>query len=144
MRTNAVLRAFALGATCGLRSMTGPAVVRWRAHDPLRLGFAALAAGELIADKLPATPPRTIPPALIFRALSGGFSGYWLARSLAAEGGSGALAGALGALAGAYAGMAVRSTIVRASGLPDSLVALAEDAVALGGAVAATAKPVER
>ena len=144
MLTNAALRAFGLGVTCGLRSMTGPAVVRWRARDPLRLALAGLAAGELIADKLPATPPRTIPPALVFRAISGGFSGYWVARSLAADGSSGALAGALGALAGAFGGMAVRSRIVRASGLPDPLVALAEDFLALGGALAATAKPVEQ
>jgi len=144
MRTNAVLRAFGLGVTCGLRSMTGPAVMRWRVRDPLRLALAGLAAGELIADKLPATPPRTIPPALIFRAISGGFSGYWVARSLAADGRSGALAGTLGALAGAFGGMAVRSRIVRASGLPDPLLALAEDALALGGALASTAKPVEQ
>jgi uncharacterized membrane protein len=143
MRREVVVRSFGIGMSCGLRSMIGPAVVRWRDRDPVRLALAALAAGELVADKLPATPPRTIPPALIFRAISGGFSGHWVARSLAEDGRSGACIGALGALVGAYAGMAVRSRIVRASGLPDPLVALAEDALALGGAVAACAGPAD-
>jgi uncharacterized membrane protein len=143
MRTYAIGRPFAIGVTCGLRSMTGPAVIRWRARDPIRLAFAALAAGELIADKLPATPSRTIPPALLFRAVSGGFSGHGVARSLNADGRVGALAGAAGALAGAYAGMALRASIVKASGLPDPLVALAEDALAIGGAIAASAPSAE-
>jgi uncharacterized membrane protein len=141
MQTNPIFRSFAIGITCGLRSMTGPAVVRWRARDPLRLAFAALAAGELIADKLPATPARTIPPALIFRAISGAYSGHGVARALGADGRSGALAGALGAMAGAYVGMAVRSRIVAASGLPDPVVALGEDAAAIAGATAASAGP---
>jgi uncharacterized membrane protein len=141
MWTNPILRSFGIGVTSGLRSMTGPAVVRWRARDPIRLVFAALAAGELIADKLPATPPRTIPPALVFRAITGGFSGRSVARALDAGGNAGAVAGAIGAVIGAYAGISLRRTIVRASGVPDPLVALIEDAVAIGGAIGASAKP---
>jgi len=125
-----------MGATCGLRSLTGPAVVSWREGNPARLALAALAAGELIADKLPATPPRTAPPALVFRALSGGFSGRSVARALDADRTAGAVAGALGAILAAYTGMALRGAIVRSSGLPDPLVALAEDAFAIGGAIA--------
>jgi uncharacterized membrane protein len=141
METGALLRSFAIGMTCGLRSMTGPAVMSWRARDPARLALAGLAAGELIADKLPATPARTVPPALIFRAISGGLAGRSVSRSFAADARSGLLAGALGAVIAAYAGMALRGRIVRASGLPDPFVALAEDAVAVGGAIAASAKP---
>jgi|SRR5450759_5057952 uncharacterized membrane protein len=141
MESRAISRSFAIGLTCGLRSMTGPAVVRWRARDPLRLAFAALAAGELIADKLPATPPRTIPPALIFRAVSGGFAGHSVARLFGADPRMGTAAGSAGAIVGAYLGMTVRGWIVRTSGLPDPLVALAEDAAAIGGALAASAKP---
>jgi uncharacterized membrane protein len=141
MKTGTILRSFAIGVTCGLRSMTGPAVVRWRARDPARLALAGLAVGELIADKLPAAPPRTIPPALIFRVVSGGFSGRSVASAFGAGQRGGMLAGAFGAIAGAYLGKALRARIVRASGLPDPLVALAEDAVALGGAIAASAKP---
>ncbi len=119
--------------------MTGPAVVRWRANDPLRLAFAALAVGELIADKLPATPARTVPPALLFRGISGGFAGRTLALSRhAADRTAGTVAGAFGALIGAYAGLALRGAVGRWTRLPDPLVALAEDAVAIGGAIAAS------
>jgi uncharacterized membrane protein len=137
------MRSFAIGLTCGLRSMTGPAVVQWRARDPIRLALAGLAAGELIADKLPATPARTIPPALIFRALSGGFAGRSVARSFGADLSGGTLAGALGAVLAAFAGQALRASIVRTSGLPDPLVAFAEDAVAIAGAIAASRKPAD-
>jgi uncharacterized membrane protein len=118
--------------------MTGPAVLSWRAREPTRLAIAALAAGELIADKLPATPPRTTPPALVFRALSGGFCGRRVALAFDADPTAGTLAGATGAVAAAFVGMALRSRIVRWTGLPDPLVALAEDAVAIAGAAAAT------
>jgi uncharacterized membrane protein len=116
--------------------MTGPAVVAWRAHDPARLALAALALGELIADKLPSTPARTIPPALAFRAISGGFAGRSLAVAFAGDRVSGALAGALGAVVAAYAGIALRRAIVQTIGLPDAFVALGEDALAIGMAVA--------
>lgn len=139
MVTRAVWQSFAIGLTCGLRSMTGPAVVRWRASDPARLALAALAVGELIADKLPATPSRTLLPSLAFRALSGGFSGRNVAAAAGGDLAAGTVAGAIGAVAAAYAGMALRARIVRASGLPDALVALGEDAVAVGGAIAASA-----
>jgi uncharacterized membrane protein len=136
METRAFLRSFGIGLTCGLRSLTAPAVLRWRAHDPARLAFAALALGELIADKLPGTPARTIPPALVFRAVTGGFAGRSVARMTAADRTAGAVAGALGAIVGAYLGLALRRQIGRSTGLPDPLVALAEDAVAIGGAIA--------
>jgi len=138
METGTVWRSFAIGVTCGLRSMTGPAVVRWRMTDPARLAFAALAAGELIADKLPGTPPRTIPPALAFRALSGGFAGRSVAAAFAFDRTAGTVAGAGGAILGAYAGMALRSQIVRRTGIPDPLVAVVEDVIAISGALAAT------
>lgn len=138
METRGVLRSFAIGAVSGLRSMTGPAVTRWRAGDPTRLAFAALALGELVADKLPATPARTIPPALAFRALSGGFAGRALAAASHTDVTAGMIAGGAGAVIGAYAGMTLRAQIVHATHLPDWLVALAEDALAVGAAVVVT------
>jgi uncharacterized membrane protein len=118
--------------------MTGPAVARWRLRDPARLALAGLAAGELIADKLPATPDRTIPPALAFRAFSGGFAGRSVAALFDADRIAGTVAGVAGAISAAYLGKALRAAIVRSSGLPDPLVALAEDALAIGLAVVST------
>lgn len=141
MERRPIFRSFAVGVTCGLRSMSGPAIVRWRAGDPARLALAALAAGELIADKLPATPARTIPPALAFRAVSGGFSGRGVAAAFAGDLTAGMVAGAAGAVIAAYAGQRLRARIVAATGLPDWLVAAAEDALAIGCALAATRPP---
>jgi uncharacterized membrane protein len=137
MESRLLLRSLGIGATCGLRSMTGPAVVRWRRGDRLRLAYAALAAGELIADKLPATPPRTIPPALLFRLFSGGVTGAQVAESPDSRL-QGALLGAVGAGVAAYAGLALRSALVKLTGIADPIVALGEDALAVGGALALT------
>ena len=71
--------------------MTAPAAVSWVAHlgllplqgTPLAwLGYAftpyiftVLALGELINDKLPKTPSRTVPPQFIARVISGSLVG---------------------------------------------------------------------
>ena len=68
----------------------------------------------------------------------GGFAGRSVARSFGADLSGGTLAGALGAVLAAFAGQALRASIVRTSGLPDPLVAFAEDAVAIAGAIAAS------
>src|SRR5262245_25053770 len=92
MTTASVLTlAFCLGLVAGLRSVTAPAAVSWRAllhwldlqHSSLSFlgssvaayALAVFAIGELIVDKLPMTPSRTKPPSLIFRLLTGGLSG---------------------------------------------------------------------
>ena len=83
--------AFLIGVVAGLRAMTAPAAVSWAAHlgllplqgTPLAwLGYAftpyiftVLALGELINDKLPKTPSRTVPPQFIARVISGSLVG---------------------------------------------------------------------
>jgi uncharacterized membrane protein len=49
----------------------------------------------------------------------------------------GIVAGVLGAVGASYAGLFARKAIVRL-GLPDPIVALAEDALAIGGAIRAS------
>jgi uncharacterized membrane protein len=41
--------------------------------------------------------------------------------------------GAVGGVAGAYAGYEVRTRLVKALGVPDFVIAVLEDAVAIGG-----------
>jgi uncharacterized membrane protein len=142
--------AFLLGFLAGLRSMTPLAAVAWGARlgwlhlegTPLTfLGSAAAAylltalmLAELVADKLPRTPSRTQPGPFIGRIVTGGLAGAAL---LGGTGGSlalGALLGALGAVAGTLGGYRARTGLVRMLGVPDYVVALAEDAVAVGGA----------
>lgn len=146
-----IVLAFVLGIVAGLRSMTAPAAVAWAAHfgwlrldgtplaflDSTAARYILLAAmlGELVADKLPFTPARTGIGPFAARIVSGGFSGAAIAVGLGAPLAAGALAGALGALAGTLGGYQARTRLVRALGVPDFPVALAEDVVAVGTAL---------
>jgi uncharacterized membrane protein len=146
-----LLLAFGLGILAGLRSMTPVAVVAWAArlgqHDlgrtPLAwLGsgiaawlFAPAALGELVADKLPFTPNRTALGPFVGRLFTGALAGAVLAAGHGGSPAAGALAGALGAVAGTFGGYRARTGLVRALGTPDYVVALLEDAVAVGGAI---------
>jgi uncharacterized membrane protein len=95
----------------------------------------AAVAGELVADKLPVTPPRTDPRSLPAR-LAGGVAGAGrLAARERANAAAPVTAGLLGALAGSFGGVAWRRWASRR--VPDWQAALAEDAVALALAAAA-------
>jgi uncharacterized membrane protein len=131
--------------------MSGPAIVSEAAnrhlvdldHTPLAwLGSghavrttALLAVGELIADKLPTTPDRTIPPSLVLRAISGAVCGY----AVCGKNGSkadkwiSAAIGASAALAASWAGLEYRKHVK----LPKLVAAFTEDAFtfAAGAAV---------
>ena len=149
------LLGFLLGLVAGLRSMTPPAVVAWAAHvgwigldgTPLAFLESALARyilltamlGELVADKLPFTPARTGAGPFTARILSGAFAAAALAMGVGAPTALGAVAGALGAVVGTLGGYRVRTGLVRALGVPDFPVALAEDLVGVGIALLAVA-----
>ena len=144
-----LLLALLIGIVSGLRSVTAPAVVAWGAHlNWLNLRntalsfmastaavviFTLLALVELIADKLPSTPSRTEPVGLIARILLGGLSGACVAVSGAQSIVLGAVLGAVGGVAGAFAGYEVRTRLVKALDVPDLVVALLEDSVAISG-----------
>jgi uncharacterized membrane protein len=144
-----LLLAFLIGVVSGLRSVTAPAVVAWGAHlNWLNLRntalsfmastaavviFSLLALVELIADKLPSSPSRTEPVGLIARVLLGGLSGAGVALSGAQSMVLGAVLGAVGGVAGAFAGYQARTRLVKALKVPDFVIALLEDAVAIGG-----------
>jgi uncharacterized membrane protein len=144
-----LLLCFLLGCVAGLRSLTAPAVVCWSAHFGwLHLAgsklafmghsgtlafFTLLAVVELIADKLPKTPPRTAPPGLIARIVFGGLCGVAIAIS---AGGSliiAAVVGVIGALFGTFAGYKIRHALIVRGHLPDLAVALIEDVIAIAG-----------
>lgn len=146
-----LLLAFGIGVIAGLRSLTAPAVVAWAAQRGwLNLHgsalsfmgstvaaaiFTILAAIELVADQLPSTPARTKPPGLIARILLGGLSGAAIALAGGQQAAIGACLGAAGGVAGAFAGYHVRTALVRALKVPDVVIALLEDLVAIGGAL---------
>jgi uncharacterized membrane protein len=150
MSTSTVLAlAFAIGVINGLRSMTPPAVVSWAAHwkwldlQHSQLAFLGstaavyiLTAGaivELIVDKLPKTPRRTEPLGLIARFALGGLSGAALCAAANQSVVLGAVLGGVGGVAGGFGGYEVRTRLVKALKIPDTVVALLEDAIAIGG-----------
>jgi uncharacterized membrane protein len=142
-----LLGAFLIGCVCGLRSMTAPAVVAWGAHlgwlhlegtllaffaNKISLAiFSVFAIGELIADKLPFIPGRTQAGPLGVRVAFGALCGAALCISGSASPVFGALLGGLGGVAGAFAGYHYRHWL--GPKVPDLLLALLEDLVAVGG-----------
>ncbi len=140
-------RALGLGAISGLRSASGPAFVsRAASRGDLDLGGTPLAflgsprlskalvvieLGEVVGDKLPMAPSRTSLPPLLVRAASGGLVG---AAAFASEGrraAAGAILGSSAAITASFAGEGLRALVVGKTGLPNPVVALAEDAVVL-------------
>ena len=144
-----LILAVLIGIIAGLRSMTAPAVVSWAARlgwihlnsswlaflgyswTPWILSTAAL--GELIADKLPSTPSRKMPPSFAFRIVSGSICGAAIGISHSSLL-IGLVGGAIGAVIGTLGGAAARSALAKMFG-KDLPAALLEDAVAVIGAI---------
>jgi uncharacterized membrane protein len=146
-------REVAIGAVCGLRSFTGPAVIAGAANrnilklqrTPLAwLGSgrsahtaALLAAGELIADKLPFMPNRTDAPSLIARFVSGAICGMAVAgRSRRNARIMSGIVGGTAAIAAAYAGYQYRKHVK----LPAPVAAVLEDVVAVSAGTAVVSR----
>lgn len=135
-----------IGVVAGMRSaLPGALLLRAARRDgredrlpgpvgrgPLGGSLPLAAIGELVADKLPATPSRLDPGPFGGRLVSGALAGMGLARLAGRSPVTGGLLGTLGAAAGAYAGYQLRRLAVARTGLPDPAVAVAEDALAVG------------
>jgi uncharacterized membrane protein len=140
-----LLPAFLLGFTAGLRTTVAIAAVSWAAFagridlshswtafigyrfTPWALSLLGL--GELVNDKRPDTPSRTVPPQFIGRILTGALAGGLLG----VPDGPVMLAvamGVVGALAGTLLGASARAAASRVIG-HDLPAAMLEDAVAI-------------
>ncbi|MGI8770580.1 MAG: DUF4126 family protein [Acidobacteriaceae bacterium] len=136
-----------IGGVSGLRSMMGIALVCWGAHlgwlslGATRLGFLAspislivfslLAVGELVADKLPAVPPRVQAGPLVVRIVFGACAASALAMAAGASFLLPAVVGGVAALCGTFIGYSLRKLIVNRGKVKDLLVAPVEDVVAI-------------
>lgn len=100
--------------------------------------FIALAAAEIVNDKLPHTPSRKTPPQFGVRILAGIFAGACLAVVPNGENLTylivGGVAGAIGAIIGTLGGAAMRGTLARSFG-SDLPAALTEDVIAVAAAL---------
>ncbi len=133
-------RAWQLGIVAGLRSVMPLALLVWT-KEPAEndgpgspalkyvTGLAAL--GEVIADKLPVIPNRLRPGSLTGRLALGALAGALFSRRYQQPALPGAINGALGAGLGALAGFTARFILSDLTGLPDTLWAGLEDAIAL-------------
>lgn len=143
------LLALFIGIVAGLRTMMAPAAVSWGAYlgwVPVGVSWAAFtghwiavavlsiaAIAELIADQLPSTPSRKVPPQFGARIVSGGLSGAVIGAGAGLTVG-GLVAGVIGAVLGTYGGAEARARMAAAFG-QDRPAALIEDAVAILGAL---------
>jgi uncharacterized membrane protein len=143
-----MIAGFLLGVASGMRSMTPMAVVAWAAQlrwpqlqqtglsfltAPVTAYiFTACAAIELVFDKLPFTPSRLGAGPLGARILFGGLAAAALCAAGHQSIAIGAVVGAIGGIAGAFAGYHVRHYLTTTLKAPALLIALAEDALAIG------------
>ncbi len=122
------------GLGSSMRTFAGPAMLalHGRITGKPRIAVLSAASGERAADKTSAATDRTDLPALAGRVAAGAYTGQQIAA------GPGAAAGALAAAVGTYASWRVRGIVVETTGLPDPVVAIAEDVFAMGVAAIGT------
>ena len=137
----------------GMRSMSAPAFLSHYFSRQPHAGLAGsklrflqkpvtasvlklLAAGEMVADKLPNTPDRIAPPVLLGRLLSGALVGAAWYKSHHGSALSGGVLGGLAAVAATFVSYALRVGISEQAGVPVALVGAGEDALVLAGGAA--------
>ncbi len=142
------VRAAALGFVGGLRSMTPLALlsqlrsqgedasssnlIGYLSSPAARIITGLLAVGELVGDKLPATPSRVSPGPLGGRIVIGAFAGWIFCQQSKQSPLVGALLGGVGAAAGSAAGYYGRSWLDKVTKWPDPIFGVVEDLVTLG------------
>lgn len=129
----ATTRALALGVAAGSRTFTPPVAVvlaRGGVEGRARTALLALAAGELVADKLPFAPSRLLPPALVGRAAAAAWS--------AGRVGGPPPVAAAAAVGGAFALRGLRHLATEKAGLANHRAGLLEDALCFALVAGAT------
>lgn len=148
-RSNRLLwGALALGVVTGMRSMLAPAMVsealarrsaatnadsltRKLVKSRARQLLIPLAASELVGDKLPFAPDRTIAPSMMVRALSGGLTAAALAGAQRQPALVPALIGATAACISAKIAIRLRKRYGSSGAVINAALGLAEDSLAL-------------
>jgi uncharacterized membrane protein len=144
---NTSISSVLLGAASGARAqlgvatvvaLEGPSLPRTFREPWTRRLLVAAAAGELVIDKLPATPSRLEPPGIAGRLVLGALAAGLFAQTRRARWLPAAAIGAASAAVAAKVGHDVRARLALRA--PDPAVAVVEDALALGLALAGTSR----
>ena len=137
----------------GMRSMSAPAFLSHYLSTQPHSGLAgsslrflqkpvaakllkAIAAGEMVMDKLPNTPDRIAPPVLLGRLVSGALVGAAWYKSRQGSAVGGGVLGGLAAVAATFISYALRTGISKQTETPIALVGVAEDALVVGSGAA--------
>ncbi|MFC3609659.1 DUF4126 domain-containing protein [Stutzerimonas tarimensis] len=140
--------ALAIGVVTGMRSMLAPTMVGAALAERSDIDGAGgpaerlaaprtqrwllpLAVGELLGDKMPFAPDRTIAPSLLARAVSGGFCAAALAGVRREPVLAPALIGATAACVSSVVAIRLRKRYGRSGEVANAALGLAEDCLAL-------------
>jgi len=110
--------------------------LRFLAKPGVTTALELLVAGEIVGDKMPSAPDRTVPQQLATRAASGALVGATLYKARGGSAWVGALVGSLGTVAATYATWWLRTQASEKFNLDSGLVGAGEDALVLAGGTA--------
>lgn len=144
-----ISKTLVMGTLAGMRAVSAPALLSRTlsdeknsalSHTPLRFlqnkyvanTLTALAASEIIGDKIPNVPDRIEMPSLLTRMASGALVGAALFMSNRQNGVQGAAIGAAAALAGTYASFYLRKALRDNTSISDPVYGALEDALVMG------------
>jgi uncharacterized membrane protein len=142
-----MIRSVLIGIVAGMRSLTPVAVISWAAqrssqfknshwpgllsHPQVSKVAFALAAAELLGDKMRSAPDRIITPGILARIATGAIAGMAVAPPR--EQRKAAVLGATAAVGAAYVSFGIRQRAIRKRG--QTSTGLIEDALAIGAAL---------
>jgi uncharacterized membrane protein len=148
---NTNLKAITIGIIAGMRSMSAPALTssylaqnKNLASSPLGR-FASptasrvlkvLAAGEILADKLPMVPSRVSAGPLVTRITSGAVSGAAVSAADKKQAEIGAVLGGVAAVVGAFGFYHLRRRIGAEIRVSDAVLGIVEDVIVISAAAA--------
>ncbi|MFI5163103.1 MAG: hypothetical protein ACHQHN_17615 [Sphingobacteriales bacterium] len=148
-----IWQALMIGAIAGMRAAYAPALIshilntkksKRLTYSPIRFvesdAFAnttkVFALGELIGDKLPATPARIEPTGVVARCVSGSFSGVAFAKAKGDNVAVAALLSTTAALASTFLCYYLRKKLVKEIGVADPWIGALEDSIVIGSGIA--------
>ncbi len=145
---NLYLRTVGLGVMSGMRSMSAPWLLSYRAtkeprafkgtwlgwlgYPQIRSLFTLMELGELAVDKTSLLPSRISPLPLVGRVQLGAFAGAAAFTEADKPALLGSIVAAIGAIASSFLFYYLRRSVARKTGLPDLPLALIEDATLAG------------